>query len=67
MLYYDRIDVSQDIDVNKTNLSKECIIRFQPTVCNGCQDIKSIAILNIHGVDYGCIISKTEAISLSKN
>ena len=26
MLYYDRIDVSKDIDVNKTSVSKECII-----------------------------------------
>ena len=24
MLYYDRIDVSEGIDVNKTNASKEC-------------------------------------------
>ena len=26
MLYYDRIDVSEGIDVNKTNESKECDI-----------------------------------------
>ena len=26
MLYYDRIDVSEGIYVNKTNESKECII-----------------------------------------
>ena len=26
MLYYDRIDVSQGIDANKTSVSKECII-----------------------------------------
>ena len=26
MLYYDRIDVSKGIDVNKTNKSKECDI-----------------------------------------
>ena len=26
MLYYDRIDVSEDIDVNKTSVSKECNI-----------------------------------------
>ena len=24
MLYYDRIDVSQGIDINKTSASKEC-------------------------------------------
>ena len=26
MLYYDRIDVSKGIDINKTNTSKECDI-----------------------------------------
>ena len=74
MLYYERIDVSLGIDVNKTSASKECIIchywyfsdkrfRFQPAVCNGYHDvlmsiyINSIAILNIHGVDYRCIIN----------
>ena len=50
MLYYDRIDVSEGIDVNKTRASKECIIchhrhfldkrfKFQPHVCNRCHDI----------------------------
>ena len=50
MLYYDRIDVSEGIDVNKTRESKECDIchywyfldkgfKFQPDVCNGCHDI----------------------------
>ena len=47
MLYYDRIDISEDSDVNKTCVSKECIIchywyflyegfKFQPYVFNGC-------------------------------
>ena len=50
MLYYDRIDISEGIDVNKTSESKECDIRhywyflhkgfkFQPNVCNGCHDL----------------------------
>ena len=36
--------------------------KFQSSVCNGCHDvlmfidINSIAILNIHGVNYCCII-----------
>ena len=30
MLYYDRVDVSQGIDNNKTNESKDCYI------CNYC-------------------------------
>ena len=51
MLYYDRIDVSEAIDINKTNVSKECIIfhywfffldggfKSQQDVCNGCHDV----------------------------
>ena len=50
MLYYDRIDFSAGIDVNKTCESKELDIchycyflnkdfEFQPDVCNGCQDV----------------------------
>ena len=50
MLYYDRIDVSEGIDVDKTSASKECDIfhfwhflnkgfKFQPTVCNRCHDL----------------------------
>ena len=49
MLYYDRIDISEGIDVNKTSASKECDIclswyflnysfTFQPNVCNRCYD-----------------------------
>ena len=42
MIYFDRIDVSERIDVNKTNASKEtdyCYFlnfsfKFQPNVCN---------------------------------
>ena len=50
MLYFDRIDVSEGIDVNKTTVSKECDIfhfwyflnysfKFQPNVCNRCHDL----------------------------
>ena len=50
MLHYDRIDVLEGIDINKTSVSKECIIchywyfkdigyKFEPHVCNGCHDI----------------------------
>ena len=55
MLYYDRIDVSEDNDVNKTSKSKECNIchcwyflnkgfKFQPNVCNGCLVIWTMSI-----------------------
>ena len=50
--------------------------KFQPTFCNGCHgglmmsiDLKSIAILNIQGLGYHCIINgirKSEAINLFK-
>ena len=47
MLYFDRIDVSEGIDINKISKSKECDIfhywyflnkgfKFQPNVCNTC-------------------------------
>ena len=88
MLYYDRIDVSEGIHVNKKSASKECDIchhwyflnyslKFQPNVCNRCHDLlmisvnlTNIAILNIKGFDYRCIISlvsKNEAINLLQN
>ena len=28
MLYYDRIDISEDIDINKISTSKTCIIFY---------------------------------------
>ena len=50
ILYFDRIDISEGIAVNKTSVSKECIIchyryfldkgfKFQPDPCNGCHDV----------------------------
>ena len=58
MLEYDRIDISDisiDIDVNKTNLSKECELRhywffkdngfkYEPYLCNGCHDLMQKAM-----------------------
>ena len=88
MLYYDRTDISEGVDVNKTSASKECGIchywyflnysfKFQTIVCNRCHDLllisinlSDIAILNIKGSDYRCIISliiKNEAIKLRQN
>ena len=88
MLYYNRIDVSKEIDVSKTSESKECDIchywyflnkgfKFQLHVCNGCHDLlmipmnlSDIAMLNIKGADYCCIISeisKIEVINLMQN
>ena len=50
IMYYDRIDVSGGIDVNKTNKSKESDVchycyfldksfKFLTYVCNGCHDL----------------------------
>ena len=50
MLEHDRIDISDEIDVNKTNLSKECNIchywyykdngfKYEPYLCNGCHGL----------------------------
>ena len=55
MLYYDKTDVSEGIDVNKTSASKECNIchywhflnysfTFQPNVCNRCHDLLMMSI-----------------------
>ena len=54
MLRYDRIDVSEGIDFNKTNKSKECMLchywcfkdlgyKFQPYLCNGCHAVSIMA------------------------
>ena len=81
MLYFDRIDISEGTDVNKTSASKEYFLnfsfKFQPNDCNKCHDLLTMymnlsdtAILNIKGSDYHCIISligKTEAINLMQN
>ena len=50
MLEYDKIDISEGIDVNKTSASKECNIchfwyfkdigfRYEPYLYNGCHDL----------------------------
>ena len=55
--YYDRIEVSEDVNSNKTRESKECDIchywyfpdngfKFQPNVCNGYDDLLMSMNLN---------------------
>ena len=50
MLKYDKIDMSEEIDVNKTDRSKECMFRhywyflnknfsYGPYTCDSCYDI----------------------------
>ena len=87
MLYYDRIEASEGINVNKTGELKvwyfslllflDKTFKFQSDVCNGCHDVSMmsknlnhISILNIHGANYCCIISrisKSEAVNLMQN
>ena len=88
MLKYEKIDISEGIDVSETSLSKECMLRhywyfkdvgfkFEPNVCNKCHDVwmnaydlKNIAILNVQGVDFNCIlwgISRDEAVNRLNN
>ena len=54
MLQYEKIDVSEGIDINKTCLSKECKLchywffkdvgfKFEEHVCNGCHDLLTTA------------------------
>ena len=85
MLQYEKIDISEGIDTNKTSASKECMLyhywyfkdvgfRFQSHVCNKCHDVlmtayklKNIAILNVKGVDFRCIlwgISRDELVGI---
>ena len=55
MLEYYRIDISEGIDVNKTNASKECDIchcwyfkdisfKYEPYLCNDCHDLMRKAV-----------------------
>ena len=61
MIYYDRVDVSEGIDVNKTSASKECdicyywyflnyIFKSQPSVCNRCLSLLMMSI-NLSDID----------------
>ena len=55
MLEYDRIDISEAIDTDKTSASKECNIchywyfldknfNYDPYLCNGCHDLMQNAV-----------------------
>ena len=54
MLQHQKIDASEEIDVNKTSASKECELchywffkdvrfKFEEHVCNGCHDLLTMA------------------------
>ena len=55
ILYYDRIDDSEGIDVNKTSASKECDVSYywyflnysfelQQNVCNNCHGLLMMSV-----------------------
>ena len=74
ILYYDRIDVSEEIDVNKTSESTECnichyrcflddVFKFQSYVCNRLHDIVMMSmdlsdIAILNITGSHCIISR---------
>ena len=54
MIRYQKLDISEGIDVNKTSASKECEVcyycffkvigfKFEENVCNKCHDLLMIA------------------------
>ena len=55
MLEFDRIDISEGVDVNKTSLSRQCDIchywyfkniafKYEPYLCNVCHDLMQKAM-----------------------
>ena len=80
MLWYEKIDVSQGIDVNKTFsllVFKDVGFKFEEHVCNKCHDLltmayslKNIATLSAKGTTFRCLlmgISKNEALKKLNN
>ena len=76
---YERIYINKTSASKECNICNHCYflnkgLKFQPYIGNGClgvmkmsMNLGDIAILNIHGVDYRCIIigiSKIEALDL---
>ena len=61
MLYYDRINVSEGVNINKISEPKKCDIchywyflnkdfKFQPNVCNRCHDLLMMS-MNLSDID----------------
>ena len=54
MLYYNRIDINEEIDPTKSNKSKECTIchywllnhgfKFKGSIWNGCHDLTMLSV-----------------------
>ena len=79
MLEYNRIDISEGIDTNKTSASKECDKNFnyEPYICSGYHDLmqkainfNDVAIASIKENDFRIhfwYMSKNDAIVLMTN
>ena len=72
MLEYDRIDISEGIDVNKTSLSKECDIchywyfkdigfKYEKYVCNSSHDLMQKA-MSFNNVAIVCVKGSADRI-----
>ena len=72
MLEYIRIDISEGIDINKTNASKECdichylyfldkVFKYEPYLCNACHDLMQKA-MNFNDVAIVSIKSNDDRI-----
>ena len=80
MLRYEKIDVSEGIDVNKTSASKECELchywffkdigfKFEEHVCNKCHDLLTMAysLKNIAIMSAKGITFRCILMGISKN
>ena len=80
MLRYQKIDVSEGIDVNKTSASKECELcqywlfkdiefEFEEHVCNGCHDLLKIthSLKNVAIMSARVVTFRYILMGISKN
>ena len=80
MLEYNRIDISEGLVVNKTNLSKECDIchyyylkdigfKYEPYPCNGCHDLmqKAMSFNNVAIVNVKVNAYRIQLLHMSKD
>ena len=73
MLEYDRIDISERIDINKTSASKKCDIcnywylkdigfKYEPHLCNGCHDLMQKA-MSFNNISIVCVKGSVSRIN----
>ena len=80
MLEYDRVDISEGIDVNKTSNSRECSLckfcyflnknfNYQTYLCDGCHDIstKVTSMQNLAIIYHGGNAYRVNFVFMSEN